>query len=312
MKKTPQIAAVHRVVGRKPQAAAVFIDMLGFAGLIEDDDAAVDYLDSFRGPDRDGPLSTLETRFLAFHSILDASIERKLQNRDLRMVVFSDSAFIIFEEDEYGQGLALVGHALSFAKRLIRSMLANHIPVRVGIGFGSYRNLRFKSDGDPGRGISVHSAQFLGTAIVQAHRAESCGLPGMRIFIHPSISVENEELRDLRDRFLEVDGDSGQLKTPVIHELIYLHKPGDEGWWGWNDKPVKPEVSNDELIRSIHEMQLIAPAGEARHYLETLRSLERGRRQLRVRRFVQPAPTQSATANGRLPSRWRRMRRRQS
>jgi len=33
--------------------------------------------------------------------------------------------------------------------------------------------------------VRRHSSQFLGTGVIRAHQAESCGLKGLRIFIHP-------------------------------------------------------------------------------------------------------------------------------
>jgi len=270
-------------------AAAIFVDILGFADLVEENDDAVSYLDAFRGPDRDGPLSTLEVRYLAFQAVLDNAVDRKIQNRDLRAIVFSDSAFIIFEEDEFTSNTAGdVGHALHFASLLMREMLAAGVPVRMGIGSGSFRGLRFRSDGDPGRSVSIHAAQFLGTAIVRAHRAESCGLPGMRIFLHPTIPLD--ALRGNEDRLLPISSDSSRLRTPVAHELIYLHRPGDKGWWAWNNEPVKPSTTNWKMLQGIFGMRDRAPPSRVYHYAETLASIERARQHLRLPMITESDP----------------------
>src|SRR5438034_11032483 len=91
-------------------------------------------------------------------------------------ITFSDSVFLA------------TGHlyeGVDFATSFAESMMASKVPVRMGIGYGSFSALKFRStvtsDG------SDHASQFLGTGVVRAHKAEQCGIKGMRILLHPSV-----------------------------------------------------------------------------------------------------------------------------
>jgi len=94
----------------------------------------------------------------------------------LTAITFSDSVFVATSH---------LFEAATFAVNLARSMLSQKIPIRLGIAFGSFAALRFRSEvsGDGGD----HAAQFLGTAVVRAYQAEKCGIKGMRILLHPSV-----------------------------------------------------------------------------------------------------------------------------
>src|SRR5437870_3252375 len=65
----------------------------------------------------------------------------------------------------------------------------------LGLGRGSYRMLRFLTDSSAH--VSFHMSQFLGTGIVRAYQTERCGLPGLRILLHPDLEplLDKEALR---------------------------------------------------------------------------------------------------------------------
>ena len=92
----------------------------------------------------------------------------------VQSVVFSDSAFVIFRDHNT---------AIGFAQYFMPDMVSFRVPVRTGIGRGAHRGLRLTTDISDE--VRRRSSQFLGTEVIRAHQAGSCGLRGLRIFIHP-------------------------------------------------------------------------------------------------------------------------------
>ena len=162
----------------------VFADTLGFAALTEANPInprmlnahsrlpqsfeVLDEMISYRNP--------LTESFSHFHTSLKWAIMTAEMKHPLTAITFSDSVFIatnyLFE-------------AASIAVTLARAMLSYKVPVRMGIAFGSFAALRFRSDVSADSGD--HAAQFLGTAVGRAYQAEKCGIKGMRILLHPSV-----------------------------------------------------------------------------------------------------------------------------
>ena len=91
----------------------------------------------------------------------------------LTVVAFSDSAFVVTSH---------LFEAAELAERLLRSLLTQRVPARIGIAYGSFHALRFRSD-ITAEG-SDHVACFLGTGRRSDHAAEACGIKGMRILLH--------------------------------------------------------------------------------------------------------------------------------
>jgi len=157
--------------------------MLGFKALTEANPIDVRMLQA-----RDRPLSLeledvlsiaknpLTEAFSRFHRSLQGAIMMAEMRHKLTAITFSDSVFV---------ATTYLFEATSFAGDLARSLLSQKIPVRMGIAFGSFVALRFRSDVSADGGD--HAAQFLGTAVVRAHDAEQSGIKGMRILLHPSV-----------------------------------------------------------------------------------------------------------------------------
>lgn len=59
--------------------------------------------------------------------------------------------------------------------------------MRAGIAYGTFAAVRFRSDVTLDG--SDHAAHFLGTGVVRAHAAETCGIKGIRILLHPSAAA---------------------------------------------------------------------------------------------------------------------------
>ena len=56
-----------------------------------------------------------------------------------------------------------------------------------GIAYGTFSAVRFRSDVTLEGGD--HAAYFLGTGVARAHAAETCGIKGIRILLHPSAAA---------------------------------------------------------------------------------------------------------------------------
>jgi hypothetical protein len=166
------------------ESVVVFADMLGFTALTEANPIDLRTLQARTRPlsltfDEivSEPKNPLTMAFSGFHYSLKSAIELAEMRHALTAITFSDSVFIATKYLFEGASIAI---------NLAHSMLSQKIPVRMGIAYGSFAALRFRSDifADGGN----HASQFLGTAVVRAYQAEKCGVKGLRILLHPSIA----------------------------------------------------------------------------------------------------------------------------
>lgn len=164
--------AQHKVV--------LFADLLGFAALTERHQLDVhslrhsDRLDVVFGEVLQGA-NPLTHAFTEFHRAIKWSLQISQMKHASTAITFSDSAFI---------ATTLLHEAVGIAVYLMQSLLRRGVPMRMGIGCGSFEAVRFRSDitfdgGD-------HAAHFLGNGVVRAHATESSGIKGCRILLHPS------------------------------------------------------------------------------------------------------------------------------
>ena len=161
----------------------VFADMLGFAALTEANPIDIRMLRTRSRPFSltlddilDGRKNPLTEAFMSFHYSLKWAIMTAEMKHALTAVTFSDSVFIATTHPF---------EAATVAVDLAHSLLSQKVAVRMGIAFGSFAALAFRSD------VSAdgedHAAEFLGTAVVRDCEAEKCGIKGMRILLHRSI-----------------------------------------------------------------------------------------------------------------------------
>ena len=199
-----QAAAVQKNVPTSTTTdskAVVFVDLLGFASLTEQHDIQ---LERIKIADR--PLSAdnlnmiltggenqLTRAFTIFHRSLKNVIDLAQMEHPLTAVTFSDSAFVATEQ---------LYHAASIAVNLVQYLLPQRVPVRVGIAYGSFSALRFRSDVTVEGGD--HAAYFLGTGVVRSYATESCGIKGLRILVHPSA------MQHLNERSSDASGSSNK------------------------------------------------------------------------------------------------------
>lgn len=134
------------IVSSVPPAERIvlFVDMLGFAALTEAYPIDVGMLNAYERPSSASlemifgtPKNPLTEAFHGFHSALRWAIDMANMRRPVTAITFSDSAFVAFTH---------LIDAATLAVDFERSMLSQRIPVRIGIAFGSFAALRFRSD----------------------------------------------------------------------------------------------------------------------------------------------------------------------
>jgi hypothetical protein len=192
--------SVERDVFESNKRAVVYLDLLGFAALVE---ANPQYFatEPFDDPSlRTVPTNAAAQRLTLFHQVLESNIASEQPNH---ATVFSDCGFGVFYTPKA---------CAEFAVALMQDFLRVKVPVRMGLGFGTFSALGTTSS-ITGRSTVVR-AMFGGTSIVRAVAAERCGGKGMRIFADSSFSELFKIKRGDRGRRLSSEatevGDSCQ------------------------------------------------------------------------------------------------------
>jgi len=189
----------------------LFVDMLGFAALVEKEGDELNELSPvFTGVELYSPSpaeSLLGYRFINFHHCLNEARQRLQKIGAGTAIVFSDSAFFRIES---------LDDAIQLARALMFDLATNGVPARMGLARGSYRMLRFVTDSSAQ--VSFHMSQFLGTGVVRAYQTESCGIPGLRILLHPDL----EPLLDKDAMRIIPVSRSEEMRLNVLSEVNYL------------------------------------------------------------------------------------------
>jgi hypothetical protein len=226
----------------------IFVDLLGFSALtLQYPNRAI-----HSGPDADG-ISTVETAptqyvINTFARLVDRAIYL-WRDMPVTAMLFSDCAFL---------NVGPAAQAVVFATDLFRQCVTQRVPVRMGIGHGTFERFVFSTESWERRHIST--ARFIGTAVIHSHAAERYELEdysgkGMRIFLHPSMDMLRGEIEDAGVKILP-------LKDPTGHaqwELDFLQS-GKGG----------------ELFEAVATMDdPAAPSNVRRHYIETYAAINR-------------------------------------
>jgi hypothetical protein len=189
----------------------LFADMLGFAALVEKEGEEINELNPiFTGVELYSPSpaeSLLGYRFINFHRCLNQARVRLQEMNAGTAIVFSDSAFF---------RIGTFDNAIHLARTLMFDLVTSDIPVRMGLACGSYRMLRFLTDSSAH--VAFHMSQFLGAGIVRAYQTERCGIPGLRILLHPNL----EPLLDKKDLRIVPLKSSEKIQLNVQFEVNYL------------------------------------------------------------------------------------------
>jgi hypothetical protein len=243
----------------------IFLDLLGFAeklaSLTEEDQLhLIDALrrsstsafsDLFRLKNMN--LQEIYDTFIRFNKGLEKYYWEAHENIDIDQsgrislvsgIIFSDSAFMVFDD------ATILQH---FARGFMGKMYDSFIPVRCGVGLGSFGRLNFSAEYLPTNNFLIRSP-FMGSAIVNAYRAESCGLKGLRVFVHPS-AVE-VILTSNPNALIELP--RNEQRSEASHEFIISSKAG--------------------LSHYTHQLEIMqdrSPESVMKHYTDTHRALRR-------------------------------------
>lgn len=227
----------------------LFVDMLGFGSLVEQKgDELNDLNPVFTGVELYSPSpaeSLLGYRFINFHRCLNQARVRLQEIGTGTAIVFSDSAFF---------RMTTLEDALSVARSLMFELVTSDIPVRMGVACGSYRMLRFLTDSSDN--VAFHMSQFLGTGVVRAYQAERCGIPGLRILLHPGL----EPLLDKEAMRIVPAAPGERMRLDVRSEVNYLE--ADENSLG-------PDYQDCIQFDSLRWMRGVADQQFQYHYLKT-------------------------------------------
>jgi len=233
----------------------VYIDMLGFKALtkrlktrvIEERDEERGFLSSYT--------SDIQNQINRFNNIVDQCVFNKSTfYPPIVAMLFSDCAFV-----DAGNFIA----SAFLAKEIMRELIKERVPVRMGLGRGTFYRLNFSTElGDS----TISRCRFIGTAVVYAHEAEQCGGKGMRIFVHPSAAADLRVTSSTEIKLLPLpepfeDADS---------ELDYLHEQRTTG---------SADAADRRLFAAIAAMEEPSMAAEIRRqYDETRMALGRMRK----------------------------------
>ncbi len=231
-------------VFESPNRAVVYLDLLGFAALVEESPRP------FLTAPRQFTVSSTQLRNEAaerladFHRIVDLKISAEQPNHAM---VFSDCAFGVFYTTPA---------CADFSISLMQDFLRDHIPVRMGVGYGT-----FYAGGTTttfGGNSTIVRSMFGGTSVVRAVAGERCGGKGMRIFVHSSFWEDYKHIRsEKRHRFEPLPA----RVNSVSYEMNFVNKLDSA------------EIS--QLVGNIQQMANSAKAEFQHHYSETLDALSR-------------------------------------
>ena len=174
------------------EAFVTFVDMLGFADLVEEEGGDLGDLNPIlKSVELYSPSpgsSLLGNRFVNFHRCLQSARTKMQEAGSGTAIIFSDSAYLALENLEL---------TIDVARSLMYSLVVSDVPARMGIAHGSFRGLYFGNDSSDQ--LSVHMSQFLGTGVVRAFETERCGLDEpvdlVRLDVRAQLSGNRRELR---------------------------------------------------------------------------------------------------------------------
>jgi hypothetical protein len=189
----------------------IYADILGFTAITNEYQVRVqDSHDESTGFHYSST-TEMQTRINRFNNVLDRCVSGGTINGGIQAMLFSDCAFLVFDDSL---------RAAVVAASLMRDFIKSEVPVRMGLGKGTFYDIEHSTRTDAGNS-TISKSRFMGTAVVRARNAEKCGEKGMRIFVGESV---DEDLPIIQQRIKAVP-----LAKPlngVKWELDYLYESG--------------------------------------------------------------------------------------
>ena len=226
-----------------PDYFVLFADMLGFKQLVLQHRVPYPENLEFRGrifarPERPNPGAAkgnpLGEAFRTFHRTANDCLNYKVWRAPVSVIIFSDSLFLATTDAE---------DCMEFTETMMIKGLNRDMPLRMGIGMGSFVRYGFAYEDDPN--VKYSSAQFFGSGVVHAVDAEG-SIKGIRVAVHPSAAAMLE--RNHPTRLVALP--ASQVKPNASHELNYIPQHPD---------PVGDLQFHGEIRRKVDELAAAAP-----------------------------------------------------
>jgi len=249
-----------KMIGTKDKIV-IFLDILGFAKLTLENELDIEAIKDNNGPldkrygllfTERGTANKLTKVFSSFHSTLEGGLSLARLQCHFTSITFSDSAFI--ETNNLNDAVCVIND-------LMCGFLRSGVPVRAGIALGTFEAIRFKSDIMPDSG--EHASHFLGTGVVRACQAESCGIKGMRILIHPSIEELFEKIPTNNLLLQDCDNSEIDNRFGVKKEINYwdYNVTDEKTAWGifqkmWKEAPEESKKQYEVTANAIQKMRI--------------------------------------------------------
>lgn len=233
----------------------VFVDILGFEAITREIRVRVeDYPRDKHGFTGSGT-TELQGRFVRFSNVLDRHVFNEGFTGGVQAMLFSDCAFLVYENSL---------RATLGASDLMRCFITRGVPVRMGLGKGTFYDMEYATTTTAAQSRVVSKSRFYGTAVVNAHTAERCGGKGMRIFLHQSLEDDLPLDRSMKLR---------RAFKGVRYELDYLYE----------QQPADAKPSEDERDRELFAKVALLknpawPKRVLRQYTETHAAMNRMRK----------------------------------
>lgn len=254
----------------------IFVDILGFGAITSE--CQVRVRDWHDGRFSGSSTTQMQAWLNGFDAVVHQCVFQQPDYGCVQMMLFSDCAYLVFENS---LGAALI------AAKLMRSFILRCVPVRIGIGKGTFYSIELSTSTNVGN-VVVSKSRFMGTAVVGAYSAEDCGGKGMRIFLDSSL---DEDLPYVRSRVKTVR--LPQALKQVQWELDYLYE----------SQPIAREHEVEEndlkLFDTVARMKdPEATRGVQLQYTETLKAMSRmrkanSRKPVRLNRLEYGGPVNS-------------------
>jgi hypothetical protein len=235
----------------------IFVDVLGFKAITNEYQVRVrhfhDKATGFLGTST----TEMQGRINRFNTVLDQCVLNEAVNGGIQAMLFSDCAFLILDNSL---------RAALVAVDLMRNFIKNGVPVRMGVGKGTFYDIEYSTYTNAGT-LTISKSRFIGTGVACAHDAEQCGGKGMRIFVDRSV---REDLPFIRQRIKTVQ--LPKALKGVEWELDYLSESRPMA------EEQKVEAADRELFENVARMGNPQYTRDVqRQYTETLRAMNRMR-----------------------------------
>ena len=249
---------------------AMYVDLLGFCSLLQ-------WRPELARPDG-WDLSEPLGMFNGFHSTLDAYAFNAMDSHCERFFSWSDCCFVDFgsltDPKNPGHQSGALYRAVLDAARLMQTFIQQRIPVRIGIGLGSFETVIVRQQVTEQPRRLIVSSRFLGTAVMNAYIAEHSSPRGLRIFLHRDLVTSHlQDIPGVKPIASELVSpnccpEPGPSNSQTTHEINYLHPKLREK----TDAKKKP-VDSDGLIGGVSIMLSNAPEQHREHYAITFQLL---------------------------------------